>query len=65
MKDDLFITDDQRVPGIIPPLIADDVVSKLGVDIDDFPFSFVTPLGANHHDVCHYRLLVKTQYPEE
>ena len=46
-----------RVSGICPPLVADHIVSELGIDINDLPFSLVAPLGAHHYDIRHYCLL--------
>jgi hypothetical protein len=53
MEDDLFISHNQGVSGIVPPLITDHVIRELRQDIDYFPFTFVAPLGADYYDVRH------------
>jgi hypothetical protein len=53
MQNDGLITDDQGVTSIVAPLVTHYVLGVFGIDIDNFPFAFVTPLGADYDDVCH------------
>jgi hypothetical protein len=58
------------VSGVRSARIANDDVCLLRDEVDDLPFSFVTPLGADHHngslanrvavlESCHVRLIVR------
>ena len=49
--------DDQRVAGIVAALEAHDDVGLLGQPVDDLALALVAPLGADHHDIRHQRLL--------
>jgi hypothetical protein len=53
MKDGLFTVHHQCVAGVITALEADDNVRILSEEVDDFAFTFVSPLGADDRDVCH------------
>jgi hypothetical protein len=48
-----LITDDNRVPGIGPALIADDEIVLAGKEIDDFAFGLVAPLQTNNAGARH------------
>ena len=50
-----LVTDDDRVTGVVPSLVADDHVRLLGEEIGDLPFSLVTPLGTEDHRRGHER----------
>jgi hypothetical protein len=39
--------------GIMPALEADDDVGLLGQPINNLAFTFVSPLGADHDNICH------------
>jgi hypothetical protein len=39
--------------GIVAPLEPGDHIGVFRINIDYFPFPFVTPLGADHNHVCH------------
>jgi hypothetical protein len=41
------------VARVVAALGADHHISRLGEHVDDFPFSFVAPLGANQDCVRH------------
>ncbi|OQA55391.1 MAG: hypothetical protein BWY42_01473 [Candidatus Omnitrophica bacterium ADurb.Bin277] len=51
MKNKFFPVDLDRMPGIRASLIADNHIAFGGKNINDFPFSFVTPLGTNQYSV--------------
>jgi hypothetical protein len=53
MKDILLVIDNQRVSGIVAALKTYHTISLFGKQVDDFPFSFVSPLGPNDNDICH------------
>ncbi len=57
MQNDGFVTNYQRVTGIVAALVTDDLLGMLRVDVNDFTFAFVTPLGADNDDICHIYLL--------
>ncbi len=63
MQDGLFPSDDQGVAGVVAPLEAGDHIGIFRINIDDFPFSFVAPLGSHHHHVCHKNTSPKTSLP--
>jgi hypothetical protein len=43
--------DHQGVPCVVPPLKTHHASGGFGEPINQFAFAFITPLGANHHDV--------------
>jgi hypothetical protein len=45
------------VPGVAPSRIADHDIGLLRQDIDDLPLGLVAPLGADHHNRWHQRVL--------
>ena len=47
MKNILLTVDDQGVSGIIAPLKTDNIIRITGQQINDFAFTFITPLGAD------------------
>ena len=49
---DLF-ADDQRVAGIMSALETGDDIGALRQPVDDLALAFVTPLGADHGNICH------------
>jgi hypothetical protein len=51
MKYGLVAADDQRVAGIVPPLVADDGLRVIREPIDDLSFAFIAPLGADDYNV--------------
>ena len=53
VQDGLSAPDDQGVAGIVAPLEPGDHIGVFRINIDDFSFSLVTPLGADHNHVCH------------
>ncbi len=53
MEDRLDPFDDQGVPGVVAALKAGDDIRPLRIEIDNLPFSLVTPLGADDRYICH------------
>ncbi len=53
MQDGLLPLDDQGVTRIVSPLESGDHIRIFRIEIDDLSFSFITPLGSDHHHVCH------------
>ena len=52
--ENIFLTtDDDRVSGIVAALAADDDVSFISEEVDDFSFTFIAPLGADENSVWH------------
>jgi hypothetical protein len=37
--------------GVVPTLKAGNDISVFGQQVDDFPFSFIAPLGADDHKI--------------
>jgi hypothetical protein len=50
MQDELIVADLYGVASVCPALVACDPVGVLGQNVDDLPFTFVTPLRANHNE---------------
>ena len=46
---------DDRVPGVVPALVAHDHVGRLGQVVDEAALALVTPLGADDHRAGHAR----------
>ena len=44
----------QRVAGIVTALEAYDALRVVGQPVNDLALAFVTPLGANHHDILSH-----------
>ena len=42
--------------GVMPALKADDDIGLLGEPVDDLTFALVSPLGADHDNICHEEL---------
>jgi hypothetical protein len=42
--------------GIVTALKTHDNISAFRKPIDNLAFTFITPLGANHHNICHQKL---------
>jgi hypothetical protein len=51
----LLARHDQGVAGIVAALEAHHALRAVGQPVDDLALAFITPLGADHHDVfcCH------------
>jgi hypothetical protein len=49
-----LIPGDDRVPGVVPPLVAHDDVAALGEEVHHLPLALVAPLGAHHDRGAHY-----------
>ena len=58
VQNDVLVTDHERMSGIVAALVADDLLGVFGVDVNNLPFAFVAPLGADNDDVCHVFLRV-------
>ena len=58
LKRIFLVTNDDRVSGIVSTLIANDVVVRLGQEVNDFGFALITPLRT--YDDCdgHQTLLL-------
>ena len=55
VENELVPAHHQGVPGVVAPLVTHHDLGLLGQKINNLPFTFVTPLGAYHHDVRHLR----------
>jgi hypothetical protein len=53
MENGLLPIDDKGVTRIVSPLKSCDHIRIFRIQIDNLSFAFITPLGSNHHDVCH------------
>jgi len=53
-QDELFISDKNRVAGIVPALIAHHQIESFGEEIDHLPLSFVAPLSAKDNYIPHF-----------
>jgi hypothetical protein len=53
MKNKLLVIDNQGVAGIVAALKTYYTVSLFSQQVNDFAFSFVSPLGSNDNDICH------------
>jgi hypothetical protein len=53
MKNCFFSVNNQSVPGVCAPLISNDIIGFSGKNINDFAFSFVTPLRTNNNNSWH------------
>ena len=51
MKDKMFSVKNDRVAGIVPPLVADHDIRFFPQKMDDLAFAFVTPLDTDY-DEC-------------
>ena len=49
------------VTSVVTALSADNDIGLFGEKIDDLPFSFIAPLGANHNRVGHEKSVVSCQ----
>ena len=58
MQNDGFIANYESVACIVATLIANNLLSMFGVDVNNFTFTFIAPLGADNDDVCHVVLRV-------
>ena len=52
-----YAIDDQRMTCIVTALKADNDIGPFGKPIDNLSFAFVTPLGTNHNNIRHSKLL--------
>ncbi len=53
MQHILLPLDHQGMPGVMSALKPHDAVGGLSQQIDNLPFSLITPLGSHHNDVGH------------
>ena len=53
VQDGFITVDDEGVAGVIATLKAHDDIGFIGKEIDNFSFTFITPLGADDCDVGH------------
>src|SRR5262245_54411505 len=53
MQDELLSLNNDSVSCIVPALVTGNDIELFSQQIDNLPFTFIAPLGANHHDVCH------------
>ncbi|MNP21915.1 hypothetical protein D3C76_1145540 [compost metagenome] len=51
MEDGLFTVDYESMARVVTALITYNIFSTFSQKIDDLPFTFVTPLGAQYDDV--------------
>jgi hypothetical protein len=58
VQDNLLIPHHKGMPGIVTPLVANNVIGIFGIDINYLAFAFVPPLGSDYHYISHYCLLV-------
>src|SRR5262249_60395250 len=54
-REDLAV-DDDRVPGVVPALVADDQLALLGEVVGEAALAFVAPLGPDDHRAGHRNL---------
>ncbi len=57
MEDELFVFYYYCMSSIVSALIPGYNISAFCQKVNDFAFPFVTSLGANNHNICHYLLL--------
>ena len=53
LQDECLIADPHRVTGVVSALITDHHVESVGKQIDDFPLTLVSPLGAQDDYITH------------
>jgi hypothetical protein len=53
VENELLSPDDDRVTGVVPPVVAGHHLHPGGEQVHDLAFAFVAPLGADDHDVGH------------
>jgi len=53
VKDKLLVIDNKSVACIVTTLETDHAVSLVGEQVNNFPFSFVSPLGSYDYDIRH------------
>jgi hypothetical protein len=53
VEDDLSLVDDNRVTGIVPPLIAGHGIKGRSQEVDYLPLALITPLGAEYEQISH------------
>ncbi|CDN03454.1 conserved hypothetical protein [Klebsiella quasipneumoniae subsp. similipneumoniae] len=51
MENGFFTVDYESMAGVVTTLVAHNIFSPFCQEIDDLPFTFVTPLGAQYDDV--------------
>lgn len=54
MEDGFFTVDYESMAGVVTALIAHNIFSPFSQEIDDLPFTFVTPLGAQDYDALSH-----------
>ena len=54
MQHRLFAADDQGMASVVPPLEPCHRADLVCQKINDFPFTFVTPMGADHGNISDH-----------
>jgi hypothetical protein len=65
MEHKRFLPQDNGMARIVPALIANHPVGPLREKIHDLPFSFVPPLGSDHHQCRHFIPSQKSPDPKD
>src|SRR6185437_3195988 len=55
-QDELGVADDNGVSGVCPTLVANHEIGPFCQDVNQLPFSLVSPLRPNHHDAAGPRV---------
>ena len=58
LEGERLAVDDERVPGVVPTLVADDQVHLLGEEVGELALALVAPLGSDHDGRRHVVLLL-------
>jgi hypothetical protein len=53
LEGERLIVDDERVPRVVPALVADDEVHLLGEEVGELALALVAPLGSDHDGRRH------------
>ncbi len=53
MQNRLLLAHHEGVSGVVAALVTDDLIGILRVNINNFSLAFVTPLGADNHNIGH------------
>ena len=61
----LFLAMPDRMSGIVSPLHPDDQIGLLSENIDNFPFSLISPLGSNQNSIRHKQIMLTVKSPEQ
>ena len=57
MENQLAVTGSDRMAGVVTSVVADNKVEIGCQDVDNLSLPFITPLGADNHDVFHKNVL--------